>query len=85
MSTLTLNLDERHMAALDALAVEQDMSKTGVMRQALRLYQMVHQRAKDGHQLAFVDRNGKLVRQVVVGLPSFDDDMPAGVKEDQRG
>lgn len=66
MSTLTLNLDERHMAALDALATEQDMSKTGVMRQALRLYQLVHERAKDGQQLAFT-KDGRTVVVELIG------------------
>ena len=60
MPTMTINLDERHMQALDALAADTDMSKTGVMRQALRLYQMVHLRARDGQQLAFT-KNGKTV------------------------
>lgn len=83
MPTMTLNLDDRHMDALEALATEQDLSKTALMRQALRLYQMVHQRAKDGQQLAFVDRAGKLVRQVVVGLPAFDDDWAPNPNDDQ--
>jgi predicted transcriptional regulator len=71
MSTLTLNLPQREADVLEELAAEQAMSKTAVMRQALRLYQMVHVRAKEGEQLAFT-KEGKLVPVVVIGLPAFD-------------
>lgn len=60
MSTLTLNLDDRHDEALTRLAAETDMSKTAVLRQALRLYQLVHNRAKDGQQLAFT-KDGNVI------------------------
>jgi hypothetical protein len=43
---LALNPFER--SALDILAEEKGMSKTQVMRQALRLYQLVHDYAKQG-------------------------------------
>ena len=66
-ATMTLNLDAQHMVALEALAVEQDMNKTQVMRQALRLYQMVHHRAKNGEQLAFV-KDGKVVPLIVPSM-----------------
>ena len=71
VATMTLNMDERHMEALEALAAEQDMSKTALMRQALRLYQAVHLRAKAGEQLAFI-KDGKVVLQIVIGLPALD-------------
>lgn len=67
MATMTLNMDDRHMAALEALAAEQDMTKTQVMRQALRLYQTVHERAKDGQQLAFT-KDGQVVPLVVPSM-----------------
>ena len=67
MATMTLNMDDRHMAALEALAVEQGMSKTAVMRQSLRLYQLVHERAKSGEQLAFT-KDGKVVPMFTPGL-----------------
>lgn len=51
---LTLHLDERHNDVLDALAAEQGMSKAAVLRQALRLYKTVNDRAKNGQDLAFV-------------------------------
>lgn len=67
MGTMTLNMDDRHMAALEALAAEQDMNKTQVMKQALRLYQLVHERAKDGQQLAFT-KDGKVVPMLVPSM-----------------
>lgn len=51
--TMTLNLSNREMRALEALAEHHCMSKTGVMRQALRLYQLVHIRMKDGETMMF--------------------------------
>ena len=53
--TMTLNLTDAEMAALERLAVEKDISKTAVMRQALRLYQMIDGRIKDGDKLFFED------------------------------
>ena len=66
MSTMTLNLDDRHSDALERLAAETDMSKTAVLRQALRLYQLVHERAKDGQQLAFT-KDGRMVVMELIG------------------
>ena len=67
MSTMTLNLSERENAALEEICAEQDMSKTAVLRQALRLYQMVHVRQKQGQQLAFT-KDGVLVPVVLVSM-----------------
>lgn len=46
--TMTLNLPEREMAVLEKMAKDMDMSKTGVMRQALRIYQSLKLRAARG-------------------------------------
>jgi predicted transcriptional regulator len=51
--TMTLNLSEKEMAVLDGLAAEKEMSKTAIMRQALRLYQLVTIRLNAGEQLIF--------------------------------
>lgn len=51
--TMTLNLSEREMAVLEALAAEKEMSKTAVMRQALRLYQLVNVRLNAGERMMF--------------------------------
>jgi len=53
--TMTLNLTEAEMRALDTLAVQKDLSKTAVIRQALRLYQLVDSRLSKGEKLFFED------------------------------
>ena len=37
---MLLNLSEKEEQVLDEIAIKQDLSKTQVMRQALRLYQL---------------------------------------------
>lgn len=51
--SMTLNLSEREMAAVDALAAHHELSKTAVIRQALRLYQMIHARIMAGETMTF--------------------------------
>lgn len=51
--TMTLNLTEAEMKALEELSVTKDISKTAVLRQALRLYQMVETRIARGEKLFF--------------------------------
>lgn len=64
--TMTLNLTEAEMAALEELCVEKDMSKTAVLRQALRLYQLVNVRLREGDKLFFEDEKAKEKKEVVV-------------------
>ena len=71
MSTMTLNLDDRYMAALEALADQHAMTKTQVIRQALRLYQAVCSSCAYGEELAFT-KDGVVVPVVIVGLPALD-------------
>ncbi len=70
--TLPLALDDKHAAGLKELAEMQGMSESAVLRQALRMYQMIVRRVRDGEELAFT-RNGVVIRQEIVGLPSFED------------
>jgi hypothetical protein len=51
--TMTLNLTEAEMKALDDLSAQKDISKTAVLRQALRLYQMLDARLARGEKLFF--------------------------------
>jgi hypothetical protein len=51
--TMTLNLTETEMKALEELSTTKDISKTAVLRQALRLYQMVEVRIARGEKLFF--------------------------------
>jgi hypothetical protein len=51
--TMTLNLTEAEMKALEELSSTKEISKTAVLRQALRLYQMVEARMARGEKLFF--------------------------------
>jgi hypothetical protein len=53
--TMTLNLTEVEMQALEDLARQKDLSKTAVLRQALRLYQLVDARLASGGKLFIED------------------------------
>lgn len=64
--TMTLNLTEAEMAALEELSAEKDMSKTAILRQALRLYQLITVRIKTGEKLFFEDAFAKEKKELVV-------------------
>lgn len=49
--TMTLNLTDREMRALDELCEKKGLNKTAIMRQALRLYQTVEIRLDRGERL----------------------------------
>lgn len=51
--TMTLNLTDSEMAVLEELANQKELSKTAVIRQALRLYQTVSLRLAEGDKLFF--------------------------------
>lgn len=51
--TMTLNLSDAEMSALERLAEKKDLSKTAVLRQALRLYQLVDERLSNGEKFFF--------------------------------
>ena len=53
--TMTLNLTDAEMAVLEELSTKKDLSKTAVLRQALRLYQVVDSRIEKGEKLYFED------------------------------
>jgi hypothetical protein len=64
--TMTLNLTEAEMLALEKLSGVKDMSKTAVLRQALRLYQLVDSRLAQGDTLYFEDREKKNKSELMV-------------------
>ena len=49
--TMTLNLTDAEMQVLEELCAKKDLSKTAVLRQALRLYQLVDVRLQKGDKL----------------------------------
>jgi len=51
--TTTLNMTDEEMNVLEQLSQRKEMSKTALLRQALRLYQMVDARLADGQKLFF--------------------------------
>jgi hypothetical protein len=51
--TMTLNLTEAEMRVLDELSARKDITKTAILRQALRLYQAVEARVEKGEKLLF--------------------------------
>ncbi len=57
--TMTLNLTDQEMDALEELAAKKDISKTAIIRQALRLYQLIDVRISDGEKLYFEDSDKK--------------------------
>jgi hypothetical protein len=64
--TMTLNLTEAEMSVLEALCVKKDVSKTAVLRQALRLYQLIESRLESGGKLFFEDEQTKEKAEVMM-------------------
>jgi len=64
--TMTLNLTGAEMDALEDLSKRKDLSKTAVIRQALRLYQAVDVRLAAGEKLVFEDELEKKKAEVMV-------------------
>ncbi len=64
--TMTLNLTETEMSVLEALSAKKDLSKTGLMRQALRLYQMIDIRVERGGKLYFENEQTKEKSEIMM-------------------
>lgn len=64
--TMTLNLTSREMMVLEGLAEKKDLSKTAIIRQALRLYQMLEIRFDQGEKLYFEDAIEKKKSELLV-------------------
>lgn len=64
--TMTLNLTPREMAVLEELAAKKDLSKTGVMRLALRLLQAVDAKIQLGQKMVFEDEKTKEKSEMVL-------------------
>jgi hypothetical protein len=63
---MTLNLTVREMAVLEALASKKDLSKTAVMRLALRLLQAVDAKIHLGQKLMLEDERTKEKTELVL-------------------
>lgn len=64
--TMTLNLTDAEMRVLEQLCERKDLSKTAVLRQALRLYQLVEVRVERGDKLFFEDEQTKEKAEVMM-------------------
>jgi hypothetical protein len=62
---MTLNLTDQEMHVLEELSTQKDLSKTAILRQALRLYQLIDVRLAEGGKLFFEDR-GKEKAELMV-------------------
>ncbi|WP_289298069.1 transcriptional regulator [uncultured Reyranella sp.] len=54
--TMTLNLTDAEMTVLEELCAKKDLNKTAVLRQALRLYQLIDVRLERGEKV-FVEND----------------------------
>ena len=64
--TMTLNLTEAEMQVLDELCSKKGLSKTALMRQALRLYQAIETRLDRGDKLLFENEQTKEKSELMV-------------------
>lgn len=64
--TMTLNLTETEMTVLEGLCEKKDLSKTVLLRQALRLYQRVEERLERGDKLFFEDEASKEKAEIMM-------------------
>jgi hypothetical protein len=54
------------MAALEGLAQKKELTKTALLKHALRLYQMVDERVSKGEKLVFEDEKAKKKAEIMV-------------------
>ncbi|MEX2577755.1 MAG: hypothetical protein WD342_01750 [Verrucomicrobiales bacterium] len=64
--TMTLNLTEQEMRVVEDLAKKKDLSKTGVMKLALRLLQSIDERVEPGKKLLVEDEETKEKSELVI-------------------
>ena len=64
--TMTLNLTGAEMSVLENLCTKKDLTKTALLRQALRLYQMVEVRVEAGDKLLFENDKTKEKAEIMM-------------------
>ena len=64
--TMTLNLTETEMAVLEGLCEKKDLSKTALLRQALRMYQVIEARLESGDRLFFENETTKEKAEIMM-------------------
>ena len=64
--TMTFNLTEAEMDVLEAMSEKRNLSKTALLRQALRMYQVIEGRLKNGDKLFFEDEKTKEKAEIMM-------------------
>ena len=64
--TMTLNLTKAEMEVLAALSEKKELSKTALLRQALRMYQVIEARLESGNKLFFENEETKEKAEVMM-------------------
>jgi Ribbon-helix-helix protein, copG family len=64
--TMTLNLTDKEMRVLEELSAQKDLSKTAILRQALRLYQLIDTRLAEGGKLFLEDQKKEKAELMVL-------------------
>lgn len=64
--TMTLNLTQAEMDVLEELASRKELTKSAILRQALRLYQLVEQRTAQGEKLILEDEKAAKKSELMV-------------------
>lgn len=65
--SMTLNLPEREMEILERMCKTKDMTKTGLIRQSLRLYSLIDSKLCEGVRIKFVNEDGSDVEPIFTG------------------
>ncbi|HEY9199292.1 MAG TPA: ribbon-helix-helix protein, CopG family [Gammaproteobacteria bacterium] len=64
--TMTLNLTDPEMAVLEELSQKKGLTKTALLRQALRLYQSIEMRTENGEKIYFENQSKTEKTELVV-------------------
>jgi hypothetical protein len=64
--TMTLNLTDDEMTSLETLSSRYDMTKTAIIRKALRMYQVIDERLQRGDKLFLEDKIEKKKSEILV-------------------
>jgi len=64
--TMTLNLTDAEMRVVEELAKKKDLTKTALIRQAIRLYQMVESRLAAGNKIFIEDEMAQKKAELLV-------------------
>ena len=82
--TMTINLTGREMDIVNKLAKEKGITKNGLVRQALRLYQIFCRKEADsgGWRLVWLDENGKEITKMML-IEQFNQPPLTGENDDR--